>query len=37
VVYEKIKVDASIGPVGAIIGGVDLSGKLSKQEVVEIH
>jgi taurine dioxygenase len=37
VVYEKIKVDASIGPVGAIIDGVDLSGKLSKREVVEIH
>ena len=35
--YEKIKVDTSIGPVGAIIDGVDLSGKLSKQEVVEIH
>lgn len=35
--YEKITVDTSIGPVGAVIGGVDLSHELSEQVIQEIH
>ena len=35
--WKTIKVDTSVGPVGAIITGVDLSQKLKDEVVSEIH
>ena len=35
--YKTIKVDRSVGPVGAVIGGVDLSKPLADEVIAEIH
>ena len=35
--YQHIKVDSSLGPVGAEISGVDLSKALAPEVVAEIH
>ena len=35
--YKTIVVDASIGPVGAIVTGVDLAGPISNETIDEIH
>ena len=35
--YQHIKVDCSLGPVGAEISGVDLSKPLAPEVVAEIH
>ena len=35
--YQHIKVDSSLGPVGAEISGVDLSQPLGAEVVAEIH
>ena len=35
--YKHITVDADVGPVGAVVSGVDLKQKLSEDVVAEIH
>ena len=35
--WKTIKVDTSLGPVGAIISGVDLSQDLEEEVISEIH
>ena len=35
--WKTIEVDTSVGPVGAIISGVDLSEELDEEVVSEIH
>ena len=35
--YEHIKVDSSLGPVGAEVSGVDVSQPLSSHVIAEIH
>ena len=35
--WKTIDVDTSVGPVGAIISGVDLSEELDEEVVSEIH
>ena len=35
--YRTIKVDRAVGPVGAVIGGVDLSKPLADEVIAEIH
>ena len=35
--WKTIEVDTSVGPVGAIISGVDLSEELDQEVVSEIH
>lgn len=36
-IYQHIKVDSSLGPVGAEVSGVDLSQSLSSEVISEIH